>query len=201
MILNYGYLNKSGLTFIENDDIFFSPLSNYLVDRRTLMYKIAIDIGGTMTLSLKERDQGDGTFTYPEPFKDCFEVISRLAAKFGGENLFIISKASGSARIEANHELLRRWEFTRRFNVPTKNIVIYDGREFGRDKKAKYVTQFGITDMIDDSLEVLMEMPDSVRLIAYKPDSLELKRYSHLYMSRPLYIIEGWRELGHFFAV
>ncbi len=163
--------------------------------------KIAIDIGGTMTSSLKARDLGNGEFLYPPPFEGCLEVIGDLAAEYGGHNLYIISKATGDARIAANIELLRRWNFLERVGMPPENVFIYDGKKFGRDEKARYVADNGITDMIDDAPEVFADLPPTVRCFIFNPDAEELAEYAPKLAGRHLTIVRDWADFYRHFWI
>lgn len=164
--------------------------------------KTAFDVGGVLAPTLEERKSTapDGTETYrlAPPFEGALETLRALALVVGGDNLFIISKATGPVRIRAVWDLLRSWDFSRVTGIPEKNIFIYNG---GRDEKARFVAEHGINRMVDDRVEVLVEMDPSVELIAFNPDPEEVKQFRPRLGKRELTVVRDWAELRRHFGV
>ncbi len=164
--------------------------------------RIGFDVGGVLASTLEERkivgpDETE-IFRLEPPFEGALEVLCALARVVGGENLFIISRACGTHRIEAVWALLRSWNFSQATGLPEENVFVYSG---GRDEKARFVAQHGIDCMVDDRVEVLTEMDPSVRVIAFNPVPKEMQEFLPKLAGRELTVVTNWAELGRHFGV
>lgn len=134
--------------------------------------KIALDIGGVLGPSLRERESLDGTYSLqPGPSEgDRLAIMNLLFS--GDAEVYIISRASSSEKVAANWAWL--WEHFRDLPIPAANIHIFDGP---RGKKAELVRAIGIEVVVDDRYEVLAAMPSGVKLFAYNPDPEEERMF------------------------
>lgn len=158
--------------------------------------KIGIDIGGVLGPQLKERAQADGTISLePGPQPGAQNGISALIEALGGEKIFIVSRASSSAKVAANWQWLWHWFLKFIPDLPATNIVIFDAP---RSEKGKIVERLGLTTMVDDRYEVLVDMPEGVELIVYCPVPEERERFSDKLNGRAVKEVFSWEELVNY---
>ena len=164
--------------------------------------RIAFDIGGVMGPTLEQRKlvRTDGVESYPvgPQFPGAMSGLATIANIHGPQNIFVISKATGEIRIQAVDAQLRCWDFFRVTRIPEENVMVYSG---GRDQKATIAAKWGITHMVDDRVEVLVEMAPAIRLVAYNPDPTEHAAHADKLMGRDLKIVRSWSELVRHFGI
>ena len=159
--------------------------------------RIAIDIGGVLAPKMGERRLADGTYcTNFEPKEGAFDAVRKLVKKIGAENVFVLSRVSGESKIKVNWDWLRQWEFFHITGVLEQNVIIFDGE---RKQKAYYVREHGITCMVDDRLEVLVEMNEGIRLVAFCPEQSELDQFAAKLFGRPVMVLRKWLHFETYF--
>jgi hypothetical protein len=139
--------------------------------------KIGIDIGGVII----DRIANDGTDTsfmgerylQTTAVGGALETIAIIAREvFGPENVFIVSKC-GKTTERKSREWLEAQHFHKTTGILPKQV--YFCRK--RHEKAPICIEIGITHFVDDRLEVLGYMPDSIRRFLFRADSREVARH------------------------
>lgn len=162
------------------------------------MRKYAYDIGGVFAPDLADRRLENGEHRLVQPATLSLEVLREMGSKYGADNQYIISRTRTDRERAANWELLRSWNFWSKTGIPAENTIIYRGT---REEKSKYVEQYHITDMVDDRVEVLVHMPEQVRLVVFCPKTEEQREFEPLLCGRPLVVVADWEELGRHYGV
>src|SRR3989344_4246458 len=117
--------------------------------------RIGIDVGNV--ISSRDTDVLNVKKLVPEEVPNAVETISRIVAKFGPENVFLVSKCGPKNQIR-----IRKWlvatDFFIRTGVNPFNVVFC----IHRKDKAKMAEELRLTHFIDDRLEVLGHMIEVV---------------------------------------
>lgn len=150
--------------------------------------KLGLDIGGVIVEELKERiDPNDWNKVFLQvPFlAGVFEALASLKKCFGRE-IFIVSKISENLE-PLSREYLRYHRFFEQAGISPDHLYYCRTRE----EKAPICRGLGITDFVDNRLEVLGQMAGGVpRRYLFCPDAGECARFPEFLTS--VSIVTSW---------
>ena len=153
---------------------------------------LGLDFGGVIVASSRDGDEDTGfvggsdedALAMP-PLPGSFPSIRALAGRFGADRSWIVSKCG--ARVEAR---TRAWLDHRRFweetGVARDHLVICRRRS----EKAVECARLGVTHFVDDRLDVLVAMRDTVANLYLFGGPREGAQVPH-WVTR----VHGWSDL------
>ncbi|KKS11804.1 MAG: hypothetical protein UU67_C0063G0005 [Candidatus Daviesbacteria bacterium GW2011_GWB1_41_5] len=154
---------------------------------------LGIDIGNVI-IDFRLTDKND-TDLYENRYstipatEGVFETIRKLNSEMFHGNIFLVSKCTEWAQ-EKIIGWLKDNDFYKKTGVKPKNVFFC--RE--RHEKDKICQDNDITYFIDDRLEVLSHMVETVpNLLLYKPDSAEIDEYRQFLPN--VTMVESWLEV------
>ena len=155
---------------------------------------LGVDIGGVI---IDKANDGTDTSFFSEnflattPVSEAFETLRDLVAQRFKQRVHLVSKCGGKVE-----EKTRRWMHHRSFHAFTgiASARMHFCRR--REDKAGICRELGITHFIDDKLEVLSYLVDSVpHLYLFQGSPNEVRRYaSVLPRVTP---VDGWGAVRH----
>jgi hypothetical protein len=123
------------------------------------------------------------TTATPGAFEALWKIVDETRDEDGGCRVHIVSKCG-----RANQEKTLRWmehhRFFERTGIPPEHVHFCRKRH----EKAPICERLGITDFIDDRLEVLSHLATVKRKYLFLPDPSEVARFSHA--------LPGVRQVG-----
>ncbi len=155
---------------------------------------LGIDIGGGI---IKRIDADADTsfqddFVNTPPVNGAIEAINDIASRRFGAHVYLVSKCGPD--VEAlTMQWLNAHRFFQRSGIPPGNIRFC--RE--RDQKAQICAGLGITDFIDDRLEVLGNLKTVTNLYLFQPRADEVARFAR-HLSR-VHVVHSWERLREIF--
>lgn len=154
---------------------------------------VGFDMGGVLGPQLSERKLPDGGYGLsPGPLPGS-ELIEEIVEALHGKNVYIVSRASSSAKVASNWAWLWHWLRAELADVPATNIFIFDAP---RSEKGVIVESLGLAAMVDDRYEVLVDMPPGVDLICFCPVAEERTKFAPRLGGRTVKELHTWRELA-----
>ena len=153
--------------------------------------KIGIDVGGViMTSHNKSEDTSffGANYLQSEAEEGAFEGIKTLIDYYGAENVFIISKC-GTNTQKKTIEWFTYQDFYGKTGFREENIYFCKRRH----EKAPICERLGITDFVDDRLEVLSFMNSVDNVYAFNPQLEEMNQFSEA--CGHYTVVWNWEEL------
>ncbi len=144
--------------------------------------KISVDLGRTLIDSIKK-------FYYP----DSLDVVKRLIAKYGKDNVFIISRVNDAQKLRAEAFL----DSTDFYNITgfNKNNLYFC---FDRRDKSIFISGLNIDCHVDDRVSVMNHVSDKVLKLIFCPDEKELSLLNKEGAGMLNYkIVNSWIEINN----
>lgn len=153
---------------------------------------LGVDIGNVI-INYRLSDPNDKAL-YEERYstipaaEGVFEALKTLSDYFGGE-VYLVSKCTEWAEIKIL-EWLEDHDFYKKTNIKRENIHIVEERE----EKDVICRKLGVTHFIDNRLEVLSHMVESIpNLLLFQPDKDEVEKFKEFLPK--VTVVETWAEV------
>ncbi|OGL62540.1 hypothetical protein A3C09_00130 [Candidatus Uhrbacteria bacterium RIFCSPHIGHO2_02_FULL_47_44] len=156
-------------------------------------HRLGIDIGKVIVDGA--RNDGTDTAFFSDNFlrttalPGAFEVIHKLVAQFGPENVFLVSKCGPRVQ-EKSLTWLAHHNFWKQTGMNPRAYRFC----LRRPEKAAICKTLGITHFIDDRAEILVSMQGIVtHRYMFNPTDRELQRYAEHMQGEQ--VVRSWQEL------